>query len=363
MKAAVCYEYGAPLRVEELDIDPPARGEVRVRLAATAICHSDIHALRGEWAPDPLPAVYGHEAAGVVEEVGEGVTGARPGEPVVVSLLRSCGRCFFCERGAPHLCEGRAAFALARESRLRTRSGEAVHHGISTAAFAEQAIVHESQLVRVPDDLPLDRACLLACGVITGVGAVLNTARLEPGSSAVVIGAGGVGLNAVQGARLAGAMPIVALDLLEGKLEAARRFGATHTLHAGRDDVAQAVRALTDGRGADYVFVTVGSAAAVVQALDLVRAAGTVVLVGIPPADETITVPVSALRLGERRIVGCAMGSTRLQVDVPRLVALYRDGRLKLDELISERYPLSRINEAIAAVERGDVLRNVIVFD
>lgn len=363
MKAAVCYAYGAPLSVEDLVIDPPARGEVRVRLAATAICHSDIHALRGEWAPDPLPVVYGHEAAGVVEEVGDSVTRARPGDRVVVSLLRSCGRCFYCERGEPHLCEGRAAFALASESRLRNRRGESVHQGISTAAFAEQAIVHESQLVRVPDDLPLDRACLLACGVITGVGAVLNTARLEPGSSAVVIGAGGVGLNAVQGARLAGAMPIVALDLLDGKLETARRFGATHALHAGRDDVARAVRELTDGRGADYVFVTVGSAAAVVQALGLVRNAGTVVLVGIPPARETITVPVSALRLGERRIVGCAMGSTRLQVDVPRLVALYRDGRLKLDELITARYPLERINEAIAAVERGDVLRNVIVFD
>ncbi len=219
-------------------------------------------------------------------------------------------------------------------------------------------------LVPLPDGLDPVQAAPLTDAALTPYHAVKRSLpKLAPGSSAVVIGAGGVGLNAVQGARIVGAMPIVALDLLESKLAAARRFGATHALHAGRDDVAQAVRELTAGRGADYVFVTVGSAEAVVQALDLVRNAGTVVLVGIPPAHETITVPVSALRQGERRIVGCAMGSTRLQVDVPRLVALHRDGRLKLDELISARYPLARINEALAAVERGDVLRNVIVFD
>src|SRR5919204_3175245 len=207
MRAAVCYEHGAPLKVEELSVDPPAAGEVRVRMAATAICHSDVHALRGEWGELDGPTVYGHEGAGVVEEVGPGVTQVRPGDRVVVSLLRACGRCHYCALGDTHLCEGE--FALNNESRLRNRKGETVHQGINCAGFAEQAIVHESQLVRVPDDLPLDRACLLACGVITGVGAVLNTAELRPGQSAVVIGVGGVGLNAVQGARIAGATPII----------------------------------------------------------------------------------------------------------------------------------------------------------
>jgi Zn-dependent alcohol dehydrogenase len=360
MRAAVCYEHGAPLKVEELSIDPPAAGEVRVRMAATAICHSDVHALRGEWGELDGPTVYGHEGAGVVEEVGPGVTQVRPGDRVVVSLLRACGRCHYCALGDTHLCEGE--FALNNESRLRNRKGETVHQGINCAGFAEQAIVHESQLVRVPDDLPLDRACLLACGVITGVGAVLNTARLRPGSSAVVIGTGGVGLNAVQGARIAGATPIIAVDLLPAKLEVARAFGATDTVQADRPDAADAVRGLTGGRGADYVFVTVGSAAAVVQALGMIGKRGTVVLVGIPPYSATITLPVADLRELERRIVGCSMGSTRLSVDVPRLVRLYQEGRLKLDELITERYRLERINEAIAAVERGDVLRNVIVF-
>jgi S-(hydroxymethyl)glutathione dehydrogenase / alcohol dehydrogenase len=359
MKAAVCYEFGQPLVVEDIDIKPPEYGEVKVRLAATAICHSDVHLIRGEWG-GKVPVVAGHEAAGIVEEIGTGVTLAKPGDAVVMSLLRSCGRCFYCATGEPHMCEGK--FALSTESRLQNRRGELLYHGIQTAAFAEYAIVDQSQVVPVPTDMPLDRAALLACGVITGLGAVVNTARVGPGQSVVVIGAGGVGLNSIQGAVLVGANPIIAVDRLDAKLTAARSFGATHVVNAAQNDAVAAVKDLTLDRGADYAFVTVGSAAAVTQAMGMIRPAGTVVLVGIPNKGTTVALLVGDLVIDERKVIGCRMGSTRLSVDVPRLVELYRHGRLKLDELITERYPLDRINEAITAMETGEVLRNVVVF-
>jgi S-(hydroxymethyl)glutathione dehydrogenase / alcohol dehydrogenase len=364
MKAAVCYEYGKPLVIEELEIDPPKQGEVKVRLVATAICHSDVHLIRGEWASDTsrLPVVAGHECAGIVEEIGEGVTLVKPGDHVVMSLLRSCGRCFYCASGAPHLCDG--DYALNEESRLRNRRGETVWHGIRTAGFAEQTIVDQSQLVPIAGDIPLDSASLLACGVITGLGAVVNTAQVEPGSSVAVIGAGGVGLNSVQGALLAGANPIIAIDLLDNKLEAARAFGATHTINAGAsDDVVAEVRKLTSGRGVDYAFVAVGSTQAVEQALDLIRRGGTVTLVGIPAIQATVQFSPTFGVWNNQRVLGSSMGSTRLSIDVPRLVDLYRNKRLKLDELITKRYPLEEINEAIASMERGEALRNVIVFE
>ncbi len=362
MKAAVCYEFGKPLVVEDIDIDPPQAGEVQVRLAATAICHSDVHLVRGDWdqwSTQP-PVVAGHEAAGVVAEVGPGVTSVQPGDPVVVSLLRSCGRCFFCTSGQPYYCSG--TFALSSESRLRNKRGEMLRHGISTAAFAERAVVDQSQVVKLPADMPLDRACLLACGVITGYGAVTNTAQVPPGSSVVVIGTGGVGLNAVQGARLSGAYPIIAVDIADNKLAAAREFGATHTLNSQSADVRAAVRELTEGRKADYVLVTVGSPAAVTQGLHLARRGGTIVIVGMPHAGATAPLPIGVLAWGGQRVVVSTVGSTRLSVDVPRLVALYQAGRLKLDELITARYPLDEINTAIEVMERGQALRNVIVF-
>jgi len=359
MKAAVCYEFGQPLVVEEIDMKPPEQGEVKVRLAATAICHSDVHLIRGEWGRD-LPIVAGHEAAGIVEAVGENVTLTKPGDSVVVSLLRSCGRCFYCTTGLPHMCAG--TFALSTGSRLQNRRGESLHQGLNTAAFAEYAIVDQSQVVRVPVDMPLDRAALLACGVITGLGAVVNTARVSLGQSVVVIGTGGVGLNAIQGAVLVGANPIIAVDRLDKKLTAARSFGATDVVNAAQQDVAAAVKDLTSGRGTDYAFVTVGNPTAVTQAMGMIRPGGTVVIVGIPARGTTVDLPVAPLVVNERKVIGSLMGSTRLSVDVPRLVELYRHGRLKLDELITDRYPLERINEAITTMETGEVLRNVIVF-
>ena len=360
MKAAVCYQFGEPLVVEEIEIDPPMVGEVKVRMAATAICHSDVHFIRGEWGGE-VPVVAGHEGAGIVEEIGAGVDLVEKGDHVVVSLLRSCGRCEPCATGAPHLCEGE--FALQNESRLRNQQGQPIHHGINTAAFAEYVIVDQSQLAPVPEDMPLESAALLACGVITGLGAVVNRARVEPGSSVVVIGAGGVGLNSIQGARLVGAQPIIAIDLLDYKLEAATAFGATHTLNASQDDIQAAVSEITGGRLADYVFVTVGNTSTAEQAYSLARKRGMVVLVGIPDWRSTMPVPIGPTVLTEKTITGSLMGTTRLSVDIPWLVALYKDKRLKLDELITNRYPLDQINDAIEATESGSVLRNVILFD
>ena len=359
MRAAVGYEPGKPLIIEDINIDSPRAGEVKVRLVATAICHSDIHALHGDWNGN-FPVVVGHEAAGVVEEVGEHVTLTTPGENVVVSLLRSCGRCFYCAQGLANLCDG--VFALQSESRLRNKRGELIYQGIRTAAFAEYVVVDQSQIVQVPQTIPLEKAALLACGVITGVGAVVNTGQVKPGSSVVVIGLGGVGLNAVQGAVLAGASKIIAMDILDMKLTVAKTFGATHTLNARQDDARQVVLDLTDGRGADYVFVTVGSTTAASLGLTLLRRAGTLVIVGMPPTGATIPLPVVDIADNGLKILGSFVGSTRLRVDVPWLVELYQQGRLKLDELITARYSLEQINEAIGKTERGEAIRNVIIW-
>ena len=359
MKAAICYEFGRPLVIEEINIDPPQAGEVKVKLAACAICHSDIHYIDGAWG-GVLPALYGHEAAGVVTEVGPQVLLVKPGDKVVVTLIRSCGRCYFCLQGQPHLCEG--DFALNHETRLHTRAGRPVFQGLRTGAFAEYVVVDQSQVVPVCVEMPLDSASLLACGVITGLGAVTNAARVPAGSSVVVVGVGGVGLNTVQGAFLSGAQPIIAIDPVNRKLVAAKRFGATHTLIPAGENLAAAVRALTQGRGADYVFVTVGNAQVMEQSLALVRRAGTLVLVGMPAVGAKLQLEAVDLADNAQQILGSKMGSTRLQVDVPKLMELYEQGRLKLDELITARYPLAEINEAIAAVKRGEALRNGIVF-
>lgn len=359
MKAAVCYEFGKPLVIEEVTLDPPKAGEVKVKLAACAICHSDIHYAEGAWG-GRLPAIYGHEAAGVVEEAGPGVSLTAPGDHVVVTLIRSCGDCFFCTQGDPHMCE--TVFRLDKNDCHHDKDGGRIKQGLRTGAFAEYVVVEESQVVPIPKEVPLDSASLLACGVITGLGAVVNTAKVQAGSSVVVIGTGGVGLNSVQGAALSGAQPIIALDLSDAKLEAAKTFGATDGVNPAVDDALEAVKGLTGGRGADFVFVTVGSVKAIEEGLGLLRNAGTLVVVGMPAAGAMAQ--FEPLKFADRgqRIIGSKMGSTRLRVDLPRLVAHYQQGRLKLDELITARYPLDEINDAIAAVNRGEALRNVIVF-
>lgn len=360
MKAAVCYEFGQPLVIEEVILDAPQAGEVEVKVAACAICHSDVHDIRGDWG-GITPVISGHEAAGVVTKVGPGVTRVQPGDHVVVSLLRQCGECFMCTIGRPYNCL--KIFPLDQETRLHTAAGAPIRQGIRCGAFAEYVVVDQSQSVQVPASLPLDRAALLACGVITGLGAVTNTAQVETGSRVVVIGTGGVGLNAIQGAVLSGASMIVAVDLLENKLAAARKFGATHTINAQSQDPVATVLAWTDGLGADYAFATVGSPRAIDQAFTMIRTGGTAVIVGMP-ANEQVMIPLNAHHFTYgRTLTGSNMGSTRLLVDIPRLVQLYESGRLKLDELITRRYPLTQINDAITSMERGEALRNVIIFE
>jgi S-(hydroxymethyl)glutathione dehydrogenase / alcohol dehydrogenase len=361
IRAAVCHRFGEPLRVEQVELRRPSAGEVGVRLAACAICHSDVASIEGAWDGE-LPAVYGHEAAGVVEEVGSGVDGVQEGDRVVVTLVRFCGRCRTCLRGLPALCERLWELPISRDSPLRTTTGTPIQQGIRTAAFAEKVTVHASQVVPVPHEIGLDAASLLACGVVTGVGAVVHTAAVEAGSTVGVIGTGGVGLNAVQAAALTGAQLVLAVDVIESKLAAAREFGATHAVSAADGTVPDAVSELTGGRGLDYVFVTAGSAKAIEDAMPLLATAGTLVLVGMPP-NATVAVDPEAVAERSLRILGSKVGSTRPQLDIPRLVELYRQGRLKLDELITHRVPLERINDGLAAAEHGEAIRAVVVVD
>ena len=358
-KAAVCRAFGAPLTVETVELAEPGTGEVLIRTAACAICHSDIFYVDGAWGGD-LPAVYGHEAAGVVEAVGPGVTRLKVGDQVVATLIRNCGFCPACTEGAPVFCE--EVFPLDRATPLHDGAGKPIVHGLRTGAFAEHMVVEQSQAVAIPKDVPLDSAALIACGVLTGMGAVVNTAGVRPGSSVVVIGCGGVGLNSIQGARIAGASPIIAIDVEPAKLAAAREFGATETINARSENVAERAKALNGGRRADWVFVTVGVKGAAEQGASLMKRNGATVLVGMPPTGVLATIDPGSLAADGQKILGSKMGSARPIIDVPMIVKLYREGRLKLDQLISGRYRLESINEAVASSRSGAALRNVIVF-
>lgn len=359
IRAAVCHAFGEPLVVEEVQLRPPGPGEVEVTLKACAICHSDILYAEGAWG-GTLPAVYGHEAAGIVSSVGEGVGGIAPGDHVIVTLIRGCGHCASCAQGAPVQCE--TGYDRAHGP-LTTVEGGVLEHGLNTGAFAERVVVHASQIAPVPEEMPLDEASLLACGVITGIGAVTNTAQVFPGANVVVIGAGGVGLNTIQGAAIAGAARVIAVDIAADKLEAAREFGATDGVLATEPAPHRAVKKICGGRGADFVFVTVGAISAHQSAPRFARKGGKVVIVGMPPSGEAISIEPVVLAASSQTIVGSNMGETNLARDIPRLVSLWQQGRLKLAELISGRYPLERINEAIADTRAGHARRNVIVFD
>ncbi len=358
MKAALCTAFNAPLETTEIMLAPPRAGEVEVTLAACAICHSDLHFIEGAWGGE-LPAVYGHEAAGFVTGLGSGVSGYQMGQRVLVTLIRACGTCQCCSDGRPVICEDGGD----AQSPLSLPDGAPVTQGMKTGAFAEKVVVDASQLAPLPDDVPLDVACLLACGVITGVGAVFNTAAMPAGATTVVIGTGGVGLNAIQGARIAGARRIIALDVAPEKLDAAREFGATDSVLATDADARKQVRRLTDGRGADYVFVTVGAVVAYEQALGMCAPGGSIIMAGMTGNDDYMRLNPMMVAYQEQRLIGSKMGGTVLRRDIPRLIELYRQGRLKLDELISNRYSLEKINEAIADTAKGGTRRNVILFD
>ena len=359
MRAAVCHAFGKPFRIEAVDIDAPGPGEIAVDVAACAICHSDIIFADGGWG-GALPAVYGHEAAGIVSKVGKGVEDFKAGDHVVVTLIRACGHCPSCNGG--HLVTCGTAFYRDTHTPLRSEHGEPLTQGLRTAAFAEEIVVDASQAVTIPREMKLDVASLLACGVITGFGAAVHTAEVRSGATVAVLGTGGVGLNVIQACALAAARAIIAIDLVPSKLDTARRFGATHGLLGSDPELKQKLRALTNGNGADYVFVTVGAKAAFVQSLGLVARSGSLVLVGMPPDGMTIDIDPGFIAQDNLRVLGSKMGDSRIKVDIPRLVALYDAGKLKLDELITERYSLDRINDAMAKSRSGEAVRNVIMM-
>lgn len=357
MKAAVCYEFGKPLVVEDIDLESPKKGEVKIRLAATAICHSDIHVIKGDFPGIQLPIVAGHESAGYVVEVGDGVNSVKPGDTVCTMLLSPCGKCYYCVSGKPHLCT--TTYPLDTERRMHNKRGQSIGGG-KGAGNSEYAVVTESQLVPIPQDIPMESAALLSCGFTTGYGAVVNRAQVKPHDSVVVIGVGGVGISSIQGALISGAYPIIAVDIIDSKLEAAKSFGANHTINSRLSDAVQTIQQLTSGRGADFVFMTVGSAEALKQSFMMIGQRGVVVVVGV--VNEPVPIIPAEFTISEKGLIGTKGGSIHPAVDIINIIDLYKAKRIKLDEMITGRYPLEQINEAIASVERGEALRNVIMF-
>jgi len=332
---------------------------VQVKVLASAVCHSDIHFFDNAWG-GKLPAVWGHEAAGIVELVGDDVHDIAVGDPVVLTLIKSCGSCRNCLAGVSVACTGEMT---THPTPLSDSDGNPVAHGLGTAAFADHAVVDQSQVVVIHPEMDMTPACLLACGVITGVGAAMNTAKIEPGSNVVVIGTGGVGLNAVQGARLQEADTIIAVDLSDDKLETARTFGATDVVNSAEQDLADAVKAITGGAMADYVLVTVGAQQPIEQAPLLLAPNGMAVIVGMPATGVTATIDPVTMAALNQSIVGSKMGQSTIGIDIPELISKYRDGELLLDELVTRTYTIDQINEAIDSVKTGQAVRNVILFD
>lgn len=363
MKAAVLHEYDQPLRIESIELADPRPDEVIVRLAASGVCHTDLSVQRGKL-PLPPPCVLGHEGAGVVEDVGSGVTHLKPGDHVVLSWVQNCGRCPYCVAGRHHLCEGAILDAILGEDLVYRRAGQGLGRLAGVGSFAERTVVRASAAVKIPDAVPLDAACLIGCGVMTGVGAAINTVRIEPGQTVAVFGCGGVGLNVIQGAALASPSRIIAIDVLPQKLALAAEFGATDTIDAhNAGDVRAAIKDLTGGLGVDYAFEVTGLPNVILDAFLAVMRGGTAVVVGAPGFAEEVTIPAALFALEERSIVGSLYGGANMRHDMPRLADLYLRGRLKLDELISRRIRLEEVNEAFAAIENGGVARSVIVYD
>jgi Zn-dependent alcohol dehydrogenase len=363
MRASVLFEQGKPLSVEELDLAPPRQQEVLVRMVASGVCHSCLHAADGSWKGVPVPIVLGDEGAGVVEEVGPGVDGLVPGDPVILSWAPTCGRCHYCVIGRPNLCERRqpGRGVLPDGTTRMALRGQPVYHYGHVATYASQTVVHESCAIRIDKDMPLDRAALIGCSVMTGVGAVVNTAAVPAGASMAVFGAGGVGLNVVQGGALVAAHPVIAVDLRPARLEHARALGATHAVDGSREDPAAAIRRITR-LGADYTFVAVGDTRAVSQAIEALAPGGTCVLIGVPATGATLPLDVRPLVTAERVIRGCSYGSARTREDLPRLVSLYLAGKLRIDQLITHRYGLDEANEGFRALAAGELGRGLIVF-
>jgi len=360
MKAAIFHGPHQPLTIENVDVDKPQRREVLVRTVASGVCHSDLHFVDGYY-PFFAPAILGHEAAGIVEAVGEDVTYVQPGDHVIACLSVYCGNCERCLSGEPWLCRSPERMRKPTDPPKYTWNGQPVAQFANLSSYAEKMLVYENAIVKIRDDMPLDRAALIGCGVTTGVGAALNTAAVKPGSTVAVYGAGGVGLSAIQGARIAGARMIIAVDVFENKLATARELGATHIVDASSSDPVQAIRDMTGG-GVDYSFECIGLKKAAEQAYECIRPGGTATIVGMIPVGQKVEIDGPSL-LSEKKLQGSSMGSNRFRVHMPQYIELYQQGRLKLDEMITRRIKLEDVNEAFRAMKAGEVARSVIMFD
>jgi S-(hydroxymethyl)glutathione dehydrogenase/alcohol dehydrogenase len=357
------YDFNTPLSVEQVRIKNPKDDQIVVKIAASGICHTDLSVMRAAL-PYPPPVVLGHEGAGIVEEVGRGVTHLKPGDHVVLSSIPICGRCHYCRGGHAHLCSAGLTAAEQGEQIAFEKDEMDIGHFCGLGSFASRTVVNASAAIKIDDDIPLKRACLVGCGVITGVGAVFNTARVKPGETVAVFGCGGVGLNVIQGAAIAGAARIVAVDVIDKKLEFAKKFGATDILNVrGAGESSEEVRALFGGIGVDVAFEVIGSPDVIRQAFLSTRRGGKAVIVGVAPFGVDVSVPACMLSLEERSLVGSLYGSAYMPRDVPLVLDLYKRGRLKLDELVSREIRLDEINAAIDALESGGAVRSVIVFD
>ncbi len=364
-RAAILFEIGQRLEVLEVEVRDPGPGEVRIQMVAGGVCHSDLHVMTGHLNA-PLPAILGHEGAGIVADVGAGVTSVRPGNHVIPLWRLSCGECEFCTGGRPALCAAGTEIRwsgkmLDGTSRFEL-DGREILHFAGVSSFSNYTVLPEKAVLKIPEDLPLERAALLGCAVITGVGAVINAAEVRPGRTVAVFGTGGVGVNVVQGALLAGAQTIIAVDLLDSRLEQAKRFGATHLVKASDGDPVEQIRDLTAGRGVDYAFEVVGLPETMRQAYDCLAKRGVAMLVGVSPTTAEVTVPSLSLVYEERVLTGSLYGSAAPKSDIPRLIDLYRAGSLKLDELLTRSYPIEEINEAYDALQSGETLRSVVTF-
>ena len=362
MRAAVLREVGQPLGVEEIELADPKQNEVLVRIVASGVCHSDLHRIHGNY-PSPLPMVMGHEGAGVVEQLGPGVSGLEVGDHVVLSIGPYCNTCIRCGNGDFSLCElrepARASGGLLDGTSRMSKGGETITHQSFVSSFAEYAVVPETGAIPIRKDAPLDKVALVCCGVTTGVAAVFNDAQVEPGARVAVFGSGGVGLNVVQAAALSGAEQVIAVDLLDSKLRLAEQFGATHTVNASEGDPVEAVRELSGG-GVDYSFEVIGIPQVALQALGSLRAGGACFVLGVMPNDAVLEIPWWQLMGGRQQLQFSGFGAARPRADIPRIVNLYMAGKLKLDELVSHTLPLDEINTAFDLMERGESTRTLI---
>ena len=368
VKASVLPGIGQPMELQDVEVQAPKAGEVKVRMAASGVCHSDLSVQNGTILL-PTPVVLGHEGAGIVEEVGEGVTNLAVGDHVVLSFVPQCGTCFYCMRQQGQLCEAaNPAIAsgglLDGTPRFNAADGSPIFQMSACGTFAEVTVVPAIGAVKIDKDMPLKAGALIGCGVLTGVGAALNTARVRQGDTVAVVGCGGVGLNVIQGAKLAGAERIIAVDMVEGKLELARKFGATETVNATGGAAVPGVMELTEQRGADVAFEVIGLKETIDQTIMMTRRGGQAILVGVPRMDVMIELNAFlGVVLQEKTIKGCWYGSSNVHTDVAKLISLYRDGKLMLDELISREITNAEVNEAFEAMQKGEVARSVIVYN